>query len=383
MSKKHLTDFADLKVAIVYDRVVKFGGAERILLALKEIWPLAPLYTANYDPDSANWAKNFRVVDSFLKNLPFTKIIPELLPLVTPYAFENFSFSGFDIVISLTSQDAKCIITPPQTLHVCYNLTPTRYLWSGYPEYYRQPSAGIFNPAARFIMKMVFPYLRQWDKISSVRPDYYLAISKTVKKRILKYYGQISHLIYPPVDTDTFVLPEKPVLLNYFLIVSRLVSYKRLDYAIKAFNRLPFKLKIIGSGIDKARLKRMAGKNIEFITGSLTDKKLCWYYQNCLGLIFPGEEDFGLTPLEAQACGRPVIAFKAGGTTETVIDRQTGLFYSRKNEKALTNSVFAFLKHRFNSLTCRNNSLRFSKKSFMVNFTEIINKYYLQYTLRY
>ncbi|OGG32398.1 hypothetical protein A3I51_03865, partial [Candidatus Gottesmanbacteria bacterium RIFCSPLOWO2_02_FULL_38_8] len=293
MNQKKAADYTSLKVALVYDRVVKFGGAERILLALKEIWPSSPLYTAIYDQKSAKWAYHFQIEDSFIRFLPASFRLQEILPLITPYIFEKFSFDDFDIVISITSQDAKCIITKPDTLHICYNLTPTRYLWSGFKEYYRQPSFGLLNPLVRYGMKMVFPSMRRWDIISSRRPDYYLAISQTVKKRITHYYHRKSEVIYPPVDTDAFVLPKSPPLLNYFLIVSRLVSYKRLDYAVSAFKYLPFRLKIIGSGIDEARLKKIAPKNVEFIEGSLTDQKLCWYYQNCLALIFPGMEDFG------------------------------------------------------------------------------------------
>src|SRR3989344_7063043 len=172
-----------MRIALVYDRVLKFGGAERLLLALKEIWPDAALFTAFYDANSAKWAKTFRVKESFLKFLPFLKNYQTLSIFVTPFAFENFNFDDYDVVISVTSQDAKCIITKPDTLHICFCLTPTRYIWSGYGEYYRQPGAGILNPVIQVAMKLLIPVLKKWDYISAKRPDYYFAISKTVKKR--------------------------------------------------------------------------------------------------------------------------------------------------------------------------------------------------------
>ncbi|OGG06492.1 hypothetical protein A3D05_04910 [Candidatus Gottesmanbacteria bacterium RIFCSPHIGHO2_02_FULL_40_24] len=353
-----------MKLAIVYDRVVKFGGAERILMALHEIWPNAPLYTAVYRPEKAPWARRFHIRSSFLDHIPYAENIIEVLPFFTPYAFENFNFDEYDIVISITSQDAKSIITKPQTFHVCYCLTPTRYLWSGLNEYYNQPAAGIFNPGVRLGMKLFVNKLRRWDKISSKRPDSYLSISKTVKRRIAAYYNRESKVIYPPVDTEVFNLPKVKTLNDYFLIVSRLVPYKRVDYAIEAFSQLPYRLKIIGSGIDEKRLKKNAGKNIEFIGSDLTDRKLGWYYQNCLALIFPGEEDFGLTAVEAQACGRPVIALGKSGTTETVINGKTGLFYDEKSADSLISAVRKFFKYSFNPENCRQNSLRYSKKQF-------------------
>ena len=268
-----------MKVALVYDRVNKWGGAERVLLALHKLFPYAPLYTSVYDREKAPWAKVFDVKTSFLQRLPFATN-HELFATLMPIAFESFSFDEYDLVISVTSEAAKGIITKPKTMHICYCLTPTRYLWSGLNEYYNQPAAGIFNPGVRLGMKLFVNKLRRWDKISSKRPDSYLSISKTVKRRIVAYYNRESKVIYPPVDTEVFNLPKVKTLNDYFLIVSRLVPYKRVDYAIEAFSQLPYRLKIIGSGIDEKRLKKNAGKNIEFIGSDLTDRKLGWYYQN-------------------------------------------------------------------------------------------------------
>lgn len=368
-----------MKIALVYDRVLKFGGAERILLALKELWPDSTLFTAFYDSRGAQWAKSFQVKESFLKIFPFMKNNQGLALFLTPFAFESFTFDEYDLVISVTSQDAKCIITKPATCHICYCLTPTRYLWSGFEEYYRQPSAGLFNPVVKLIMKLTLPALRIWDYLSAKRPDTFLAISKTVKKRIFDYYGCISEVIYPPIDSDVFRIPEYEPALDYYLIVSRLVPYKRIDYAINAFNRLKYPLKIIGSGIDENRLRGIADSNIEFISGDLTDQKLCWYYQNCRSLIFPGDEDFGLTSLEAQACGRPVIALNKGGTTESVVDKLTGILYKDKTDTSLIEAIDKFNKHHFLPKVCRANALRFSRKEFKKLMRQKIERYWAEY----
>lgn len=370
-----------MKIALVYDRIVKFGGAERVLLALHEIWPEAPFYTAVYNPETVPWASVFEVKTSFLQHFPFASDRHELYPVLTPLVFESFDFSGFDVVLSITSADAKGIVTKPHTLHICYCLTPTRYLWSGYGDYLDEPGVGIFNPMARFFMKLFGPYLRSWDKISSYRPDVYIAISENVKKRIKKYYHREAKVIYPPVDTDVFhpspvrsSLQDKPfghlpgVKQSYFLIVSRLVPYKKLDYAIFAFNKLNLPLKIIGTGIDEKRLKKLANNNIEFLGGDLTDEKLCWYYQNTQALIFPGEEDFGITSLEAQACGKPVIAINSGGVKETIINGRTGIFYQKQTAESLIENIKKFNDNKYLSSNNRANALKFSKEFFKMRF---------------
>ncbi len=365
-----------MRLALVYDRVNKWGGAERVLLALHEIWPQAPLFTAVYNPRTASWAKVFKVKTSFLQYFPFARSNHEFYPLLTPLAFESFDFSAFDVVLSVTSAEAKGIIVKHSTLHICYCLTPTRYLWSGYDEYFAEPGMGMFNPLARFLMKTFTPPLRNWDLKAAKRPNFYRAISENVSNRIKKYYQRNAEVIYPPVDTELFkpkdtsdgVRRTPPRWRNqketdYFLIVSRLVPYKKLDYAVSAFNKLGWKLKIIGSGIDEERLKKLAVENIEFL-GEISDKKLLRYYQDCQALVFPQEEDFGLTPLEAQACGRPVIAFNGGGAKESVIPGQTGELYSKQNEESLINILRTFQNKQHSPLACRKNALRFSKEIF-------------------
>lgn len=354
-----------MRVALVYDRLNKWGGAERVLLALHEIWPQAPLYTAVYNPKTAPWAKDFKVVPSFLNKFPFAKKHHEIYPWATPLAFESFNFDEYDVVISVTSEAAKGIITKPETCYICYCLTPTRYLWSGYEDYFK-------NSIQRLVSKPVVSYLRKWDKIAASRPDYYLAISENVRSRIKKYYGRDSEVIYPPADTEKWKIENgKWKMGKFFLIVSRLVAYKKIDIVVRAFNELGLPLKIVGIGGEMGRLKKMAKNNIEFL-GYLTDRELVGYYQNCQAVIFPQEEDFGLVPLEAQSCGRPVIAFQAGGALETIVEKQTGLFFRPQTIGALAKVVRKFEKMRFDPEVCRRNALKFDSEMFKKKFKAFI-----------
>ena len=229
-----------MKISLVYDRINKFGGAERVLLALHQIWPQAPIYTAVYNQKTASWAKSIKIKPSFLQKFPLAKTHHELYPWLTPIAFESFNFNEFDIVISITSAEAKAVITSPKTLHLCYCLTPTRYLWSHQRQYQSAPGLGIFNQLGKGIFKLFTPYLKKFDLIASQRPDQYIAISKAVQARIKKYYNQDSTIIYPPVNTSKFQSKTDQSLADkdYFLLVSRLTPYKKVDLAVKAFNKL-------------------------------------------------------------------------------------------------------------------------------------------------
>ncbi|MFV1917714.1 MAG: glycosyltransferase, partial [Patescibacteria group bacterium] len=295
-----------MKVALVYDRVNKWGGAERVLLALHELFPNAPLFTAVYHPQKATWAKKFpEVIPTFLNKVSYFRDKHELLGTFTPIAFETLNLYDYDLVISVTSEAAKGVITKPPTTHICYCLTPTRYLWSHYDTYFK-------GPTFKAVSKPVVLYLRHWDRIAAQRPDVMVAISSAVQKRIEKYYKRESKIIYPPVEVEKFRSKGTGQMRdNFFLVVSRLTPYKRVDLAIEAFNELGFPLVIAGTGREEARLKSMAKKNVKFV-GELTDRLLAQYYKRCSALIFPQEEDFGLTAVEAQAAGAPVIAYGKG-----------------------------------------------------------------------
>lgn len=346
------------KVAIVYDRVNKWGGAERVLLALHKIFPDAPLYTSVYLPTGAPWAEVFpKVIPSFLQKFPFSKYHQLYAPLM-PFVFESFNFDKYDLVISVTSESAKGIVTKPGTVHICYCLTPTRYLWSGYREYFK-------NKLLRILSFPLIVYLRFWDKQAAGRPDKFIAISKEVQGRIKKYYSKDSSVVYPPVTL--LAKKKKTTSGEYFLIVSRLVPYKRVDIAVRAFNKLGFPLKIVGTGSEEGKLRKIAKDNIEFL-GSLTDKELVRYYERCRCLIFCGKEDFGLAIIEANSFGKPVIAFRAGGALESVVEGKTGIFFDKQSPNSLTQEVLKFGKISFNANACIQRAREFNYASFRKNF---------------
>ena len=353
-----------MKVALVYDRVNKWGGAERVLLALHKIYPEADLYTSVYNREGAPWAEEFSVKTTFLQKLPFASSFHDLLATFMPLAFESFNFDGYDLVISVTSEAAKGIITKPGTLHICICLTPTRYLWSGYNDYFK-------NPLIRFLSKPAVSYLRYWDKIAANRPDSYLAISTEVKKRIKKYYGLESGLI--PLAVADLGKPKETSEGGYYLIVSRLVYYKRIDIAVEAFNKLNLPLKIIGTGSEKDNLKRMANNNIEFL-GEVAEGTLGNYYANCRALIFPGIEDFGLVMVEAQSFGKPVIAFRGGGALDIIKEGVTGEFFDVQSAEALEKAMEKFQNKRYNAKLCTDNSKRFSFANFKNSLLREVDK---------
>lgn len=366
-----------MKVALVYDRVNKWGGAERVLLALHELFPDAPLYTSVHNPKKASWAKVFAIRSSFLQKFPLASSMHEAYPYVMPFVFESFSFDAYDLVISVTSEAAKGILTKPHTKHICYCLTPTRYLWSGYGDYFS-------NPIFRLLSRPVVSYLRYWDKKAAQRPDVYLAISEEVKKRIAEYYGQDATVLYPPITLSSREkLAPHQEKEPYFLIVSRLVPYKHIELAIKACNALKVPLKIIGSGSQESMLRQIAGPTIELL-GNLTDTQVIRYYSGSYALIFPGKEDFGLTVLESQKFGKPVIAYRGGGALETIVDGKTGTFFFPQTEKALEKTLRRFIKEHKGLSTvayrqkyekaCKEQAKKFEKVIFKKQFLSFIEK---------
>jgi glycosyltransferase involved in cell wall biosynthesis len=362
-----------MKAALVYDRVNKWGGAERVLLTLHEMFPDAPLYTSVYNPKKAEWAKVFpEVITSFVQNISLAKDNHEHFPYLMPLAFESFSFDDYDLVISITSEYAKGIIAKPGTKHICYMLTPTRYLWSGYDDYFKgQPFKVVINPIVK--------YLKSWDRIAANRPDKIISISTEVKKRVKKYYKRDSEVIYPPTDLSKFHITNSRLQTNakskspnynlgeYYLVVSRLVSYKKVDIAIRTFNITGKKLAIVGVGRDESKLRKTAKGNILFIK-HLTDEELTNYYKNAKALIFPQNEDFGLVAVEAQACGTPVIAFKSGGALDTVLDGETGVLFEKQNVQSLMSAIKKFDTIHFNKDKIRKNAERFSEINFRNEF---------------
>lgn len=375
----------------MYDRVTKWGGAERVLLALHEIWSEAPLYTAVYDPVKAPWASVFDVRPSFLQHIPLAKTHHELFPWLTPLAFESFSFDEFDVVISVTSAEAKDIITKPHTLHICYCLTPTRYLWSGYAGYLQTPGLGGLDGLGGWFLKKMAPTLKRWDRIASARPDHFIAISKHVADRIVTYYQRNpATVIYPPVTTRR--VKRKALSINdsspnvtkisnskgYFLVVSRLVGYKRIDIIVDAFNRLGLALVIIGDGRARDSLQARAKSNISFITGYLTDEELLGYHEGCRAVIVAADEDFGLVAAEANSIGKPVIAYAHSGVSEIVEHNKTGILFNQQTVDSLIKAVKSFETIQFEAKAWMGSTTRFNKKEFTFNMKKIIEQLELE-----
>lgn len=339
---------ANKKIAIVYDWIDKWGGVERVLLNLHEMFPEAVFYTSYFDNENAQWAKDLNIKTSFLQNFPdFIKKSRILSLIFYPFAFESFNFSEFNLVISVTSSFGKSVITKPGTRHICYLLTPTRYLWSHRNDY-------IKNKTLNFLVSGYLGAFKNWDLVAAQRPDKIISISETVKKRVKKYYKRDSEVIYPGFDRaywekikSQITNDKSQVNDKYYLIVSRLEPYKKIDLAVKAFNKLNKKLIIVGKGTEENRLKAIAGENINFIS-KVSDVELAGLYSNAEALIMPQEEDFGYTALEAQFFGCPVVAYRRGGAIETVIEGKTGIFFTSSTRQSLTRAVERYDKIKYN-----------------------------------
>ena len=361
-----------MKVALVHDWGNQVGGAERVLLALKEMFPDAPVYMSMYDAMvMPAVCRTWDIRTSFMDRLPLVKRHHQpFLPLY-PLAFEQFDLSEFDLVISNKSGFCHGIITLPETLHISYCLTPTRFVWE-YRSYARREGIGRL---ANVLLQPLLNYLRTWDRLAADRVDHFVAISREVQRRIRKYYRRDSMVIYPPVETDQFVLEDGHD--DYFLIVSRLIPYKRIDLAVEAFNKLGLPLKIVGEGRDRRALEQAAGSTVEFL-GRVPDDEMRVLLQRCRAFVFPGYEDFGIAPLEANAAGRPVIAYRAGGALDTVVEGKTGLFFAQPTPESLAASVRALDDVIFDPAAIRQHALRFDKAVFQRKLMRFVETRYAE-----
>jgi glycosyltransferase involved in cell wall biosynthesis len=360
-----------MNVAIVHDYLNQYGGAERVLEVLHDIFPDAPVYTLIFDRTRmpAHFQK-WDIKESFLRKLPFEKRHYEKYFLLMPLAIESFNLNEYDLVISISSAWSKGVITLPSTVHINYMLNPMRFAWDSF-----HPLINARSGLSKILLFLALYFVRHWDVITSTRPDLIIGISRTVAKRIQKFYGITPRMIYPPVNTEFFTPNKKVKKEDFFLLVSRLRPYKRVDIAIEAFNKTRLPLLIIGEGSLKGSLRRKAGKNIQFL-GKRSDEEVREYYRRAQAVIFPTCEDFGIVPLEASACGTPVIAFKRGGATETVIEGKNGIFFSPQDPEALLKAVLNFHTEDYNPKTVRKIALKFSTKQFVKNFKKTVKEIY-------
>jgi len=357
-------------VALVHDWLTGMRGGEKVLEVLCELFPQATIFTLIHNAGSVSSViERLPIRTSFLQNVPFTgKHYRKFLPLF-PRAIESFDFSGFDLIISTSHAVAKGAIPPQGALHLCYCHTPMRYVWDLYDEYFAKGRAGLLTRTA---MRLTAPYLRSWDVRTSDRVHQFIANSENVSARIRKYYGRSSVMIHAPVDTSLF--PLATTHQGYYLIVTALVPYKRVDLAIGAFDRLGKRLLIVGKGPDSNRLRAMAGPSIEFL-GWQDDASLASLYGGCRALIFPGVEDFGIVPLEAMSSGKPVVAFARGGALETVIDGMTGVFFPEQSLESLEDAVSRIESVRFDPVVIREHAKRFDRSVFSRKLSSFISKF--------
>ena len=368
-----------MKVALVHDWLTGMRGGERCLEVLCELYPDADLYTLVYVKGQLSEViERMKITSSFLQKFPgISKHYRSYLPFF-PMAIEQFDLKGYDLIISTSHCVAKGILPMPDSLHICYCFTPMRYIWDMYFEYFKGTGLGF----RKFFIPALSNYLRIWDVTSSKRVDFFIAISNHVQRRIKKYYGRESVVIYPPVDCSFFQPSKKADKEgDYFLMVTAMAPYKRLDIAIEAFNRLRRRLLIIGEGPGMRSLKKMAKTNIEFL-GWLSNEKVKDYYQGCRAFIFPGEEDFGITPVEAQACGKPVIAYGRGGVLESTVpfpqEKVTGVFFHQQTAESLLQAIDLFERNRdrFDPQEIRKNALLFDQKNFREKIRSFVEEKY-------
>jgi glycosyltransferase involved in cell wall biosynthesis len=357
-----------MKLAIVCDDLIQKGGAEKIVEAMSDLFPEAPIYTS---VASSEWLekykkKNREVKTSFLQKFPFSEKInryysPFLLHIL---AFESFDFSNFDVVLSSSSRYAHFIVTKPETKHICYMHSPGRMFWEPF-DYFESEGFGILKPLkflAGSFLKLPLSYIRMADLNASKKVDVFLANSKTSQRRIKKYYRRDSKIVYPFIDFEKFS-DVKPELGNYFLIITRLSSWKKVEIAISACEKLGENLKIIGEGPDLKRLKSMSGPNTEFL-GYVSEEEKIETIRNCKAVIITQKEDFGIVPLEAMACGKPVIAFGAGGALETVLQGRAGEFFEEQKPLSLEKTLLEFDADKYDSDLCKSRASDFDRKIF-------------------
>jgi len=356
-----------MKVALIHDWLNGMRGGEKVLEVLCEIYPEADIFTLLYEPEKiSETIRTHRVFTSFIQRMPGAKKhYRHYLPLF-PAAIEQFDLRGYNLVISTSHCVAKGILAEPGTPHICYCHTPMRYAWEQYHEYFPSEQLGLFK---RWFIPLAISHLRVWDVVSAQRVNHFIANSAHVARRIKKYYGREALVVHPPVDAGRFRLSN--VVEDYYLVVSALVPYKRIDRAIAAFNALSARLVVVGDGPEYKRLRRIAGSTIFFIK-KCTSEKLISLYANCRAFIFPGEEDFGITPLEAMASGRPVIALGKGGVLETVVDKKTGLFFYEPTAESLLGAVRRAQEIKWDPQIIRSRALEFDRPLFKKRLAHVI-----------
>lgn len=362
-----------MRVAIVHDWLTNSAGAERVVYELHKLYPNAPIFTSVYKKDALPQFKKADVRTTFLQKIPGRiKYRHQLWAPLRPLAFRRLNLSDYDVVISSSSAESKQVRVGKNAIHICYCHTPIRYFWVNYEEYKKNPGLGLLNPLAKIIMPLFIGRLKKSDFKAAQRVDYFLANSKEVQERIAKFYKRKSYVVYPPVDTNKFV-PDRTAVRKGYLVVGRLVGYKRVDLAVKACTQLNLPLAVVGTGPEYNKLRQAAGQNVEFFS-NVKDKEMPKFYQQAKGFIFPAEEDFGIVPVEAMAAGCPVIAFGRGGALDTVIDGKTGIFFPKQTVGSLKKALKKFESMKFNEEAIVKHSYEFDKEKFKLEISELVRQ---------
>ncbi|MGA0559393.1 glycosyltransferase family 4 protein [Larkinella sp. VNQ87] len=363
----------DKKIALVHEWLVTFAGSESVVEQMLALYPQSDLFTlVDYLPDAQRpLVQGKRATTSFIQKLPWAKSkYRSYLPLM-PLAVEQFDLSAYDVILSSSHAVAKGVLTGPNQLHICYCHSPMRYAWDLYHQYLNE--SGLKTGLSGAVAKLILHYIRLWDYQSAQRVDYFVANSRYIARRIRKVYGRDAHVIYPPVDTELFTLDARKD--NYYLTASRMVPYKKINLIVEAFAAMPDKrLVVVGDGPDFDKIKRLATPNIELV-GFQPNNSLTLYMQKAKAFIFAAEEDFGITPVEAQACGTPVLAFGKGGVRESVIDQKTGLFFNRQEVTSLRECVRRFEQNadQFDPVLIRQHAEGFSRANFQQAFEQFVS----------
>lgn len=391
-----------LKVALVCDWLTGIGGAERVVLELHKMYPDAPIYTSQYEPQKIGWFKDADVRTGWLQKLPSS--LKKFLPVLRARYFSHLDLSDYDLVISSSGAEAKAVKTSslkiadsrwqrikqllfrrkattnyklPTTkaMHIAYVHSPTHYYWSRYDDYMKSPGFGALDPLARLGLRLLVGPMRRWDYKAAQRPAYLIANSNFTKEQIKKYYGRDSIVIHPPVDIERFeTRNKKQETRRGFLAAGRQTPYKRIDLAVGACTELNLPLTVIGDGPDHNKLVKMAGPTITFLTG-LSDQEVVKHFQSAAAFIFPGVDDFGIVAVEALAAGTPVIAYQAGGALDYIVPGKNGLFFDKQTVDSLSQALKSFSDQKFNEVQVSNSAVRFSIDNFHKNIREFISSH--------
>ena len=357
----------NIRIAIVCDWLRDRGGAELVLEYIAEAFPTADIYTSVYAPERFPFLAGRQVFTSFIQYIPFFSTHPKVCPFLRPHAFESFDLSGYDLVISSSSAESKGIITRPDTLHVCYCHTPTRYYWSHYHEYRDMLEFGWLNPLARVVMPPMIHRLRMWDYLAAQRVDTFIANSHTTAGRIAKYYGRESTVVMPGIDTTRYGLAEG-MRDGYYLAIGRTIPYKKFDLLVDTFNQNKKPLIIATSTENRLSetLRRRSNANIEW-RFHVSEPEKIHLYQHARAYLMPQEEDFGITPLEAMACGTPVVAYRRGGARETVVEGETGVFFATQSVESLADAIDRCEIEDWSPVRIHEHAKKFDKQIFQEN----------------